>query len=138
MLHRIVLIVLLAAASWSTLAEARGLKTIRDLHYACADWNVEPSRMQNSLGMVSCAMVIQGFSHGVRIGILLTLAQIEYRPMDANAYKPYMLWCIPDGVNNQTLAGVFMKWADRNPARWHEVYFFGLSEAFKEAFPCKK
>ena len=47
-----------------------------------------------------------------------------------------IVFCIPDGVTQDQLIRVALKWMEDNPAMLHITASFHLMSAFKEAFPC--
>jgi hypothetical protein len=104
----------------------------------CKFWDSPEQASQNDpTGIGLCLGMIFGFSDGFELGNAAAVAKFTGRSVTTGK-TGYELWCEPAGVTNKQAVAVFMKWADRNPARWHEPYNQGLIAAFKEAWPCRK
>lgn len=46
-------------------------------------------------------------------------------------------YCAPDNVTFGQMRSIFVKWAQDNPALWHEAYGVGFVRSQREVFPCQ-
>lgn len=88
-----------------------------------------------------CLGIIRGYENGFNMGVWVAVRKIKghkaLRKTDVGM-TGYERWCKPEGVTFGQMATVFLRWAERNPSEWHLHYMLGITEAFAEAWPCKK
>jgi len=71
------------------------------------------------------------FRQGECLGIVETLVQVAtFMPSDLQS-------CLPDGVSNNQVVTVVVRWLEQHPQRWNENFLLLTQEALHEAWPCK-
>lgn len=80
-------------------------------------------------------MLDQDFETGLCWGTMGTIQQVigvVYEGTDQPMFKV----CAPEHSKLSQIISVFVKFAQDNPQRLHENYFFFTLEALRTAFPC--
>lgn len=76
------------------------------------------------------------FDAGECWGTFGTIQEI-IRHLNKNEQPIYGV-CAPSNSRRTQQIAVFVQYAERNPQRWHEDYFFVAIESLRFAFPCGK
>jgi Rap1a immunity proteins len=119
-LRTALLFALVLIGSDSAFAEDGSQKLIENCRHAIKDHNTGNLEHQYEAGR--CVGHLAGFRDGHLIGSLGASPQI----------------CIPTGVTIGQMIAIYVAWADKNPAEWHELESSTVALALRDAFPCNK
>jgi hypothetical protein len=80
-------------------------------------------------------MLPQDFKYGFCWGAFSTVQRIITNSMDGK----HMVYgvCAPANSSRTQLISIFVSYAEKNPGRLHEDFFFVALDSLRTSFPCK-
>lgn len=106
---------------------ANASETIIDLVRKCKAANSE--KADSVVNSVYCAGYLGGM-HEMHMWYILANGGV-------NEDKA-QFYCAPEnGLQNEQLMKIFIKWSDEHPDKLHEPAGLGFAKAMRDAFPCK-
>lgn len=129
-MRKILLSLFMLAASAQVGAAESNSRSIADLRGFCIEGKklLNKDQKYDLSAATRCLGFLQGFTGGYQVGLIIT----GHKSPPSNGY------CPPETASFHQRMHIFLDWAERNPALWHEPWSVGLFRSYIEAWPCKK